>query len=376
MRRPGRRFLVALVVSLLAVLAPALVFRSWVAAQARAVVVLSRTIETPLLTWAVGVVTAEPRVQETVVASVPATLARSGGDGPRPAVVFVNGATELGRRHSDVQRLARGLARAGYLVVVPDPPGLASGEITLGTLAATVAVARAVADRPDARGRRVSFLGVSVGTTLALLAAQDPTLASRVSAVAGVAPYADLVKVVRLATTGHYGRRRYDADPFVALAVARSLAASLPRGRDRRVLVERLRAVDEDDPDPLARLRARATTGFGRAGRALLALLRNRDPRRFSMLYARLPASMREGVARLSPITSARRLQAPIVLASAPRDKYFPLGESRSLVRAADDGRLTVTRTLDHAIPEPSLDDVADLVRFDGFVVRALHSMR
>jgi hypothetical protein len=34
-----------------------------------------------------------------------------------------------------------------------------------------------------------------------------------------------------------------------------------------------------------------------------------------------------------------------------------------------------VTSTLDHAIPEPSLGDVADLVRFDGFVVRVLHSM-
>jgi hypothetical protein len=47
---------------LLAAFVTAVVFRSWVGAQARAVVVLSTTIETPLLTWAVAVVTAEPRV--------------------------------------------------------------------------------------------------------------------------------------------------------------------------------------------------------------------------------------------------------------------------------------------------------------------------
>jgi hypothetical protein len=33
---------------------------------------------------------------------------------------------------------------------------------------------------------------------------------------------------------------------------------------------------------------------------------------------------------------------------------------------------VTVTRTLDHAIPRPSLRDLLDLVRFDGFVVRSL----
>jgi pimeloyl-ACP methyl ester carboxylesterase len=181
--------------------------------------------------------------------------------------------------------------------------------------------------------------------------------------------------VVRLATTGYYGRRRYDADPFVALAVARSLAAGLPPGRDRRVLVERLRRIDDDDQHPLAALHVRPAADLGRPARALLSLLRNRDPRRFDTLYAALPASVRAGVARLSPLASAGRLEAPVLLASAPHDKYFPLAESRSLARAAGHGRLTVTSTLDHAIPEPSLGDVADLVRFDGFVVRVLHSM-
>lgn len=374
--RPGRRFLAAVLALLLAALVLAVVFRSWVGAQTRAVVVLSTTIETPLLTWAVAVVTAEPHVQDTVIAGVPSTLARPPGRGPWPAVVFVNGATDLGRHHPDVERLARGLARAGYLVVVPDPVGLARGEITLRTLAGTVAVARAVASRGDARGRRVSFVGVSVGTTLALLAAEEPTLARRVAAVAGIAPYTDLRKVVRLATTGSYRSRRYDADPFVSLAVARSLAAGLPPGRGRRVLVAELRAVDDDDPHPLAGVRARPPARLGRASRALLGLLRNRDPRRFDVLYAALPGSMRAGVARLSPLTSAERLRAPVLLASAPHDKYFPLAESRSLIRAAGHGRLTVTRTLDHAIPEPSVGDVADLFRFDAFVVRVLHSMR
>lgn len=38
--------------------------------------------------------------------------------------------------------------------------------------------------------------------------------------------------------------------------------------------------------------------------------------------------------------------------------------------------RLTVISTLHHAIPNLSLSDIADLFRFDGWVVRTLHAAR
>lgn len=377
MRRLLRPRPVALALLLAAVVA-VIVYRPWIGAQARAFVVLSITLKTPFLAWAVRVATDEPRAEETVVAGVPTTVVRPGGGDRWPVLVFVNGATARGRHHPAVQRLARGLARAGYVVLVPDLPGLARGEISDRTVAATVAVARAAADRPDVRGGRVGLVGVSVGTTLALLAAEDPALAERVSVVAGIAPYTDLAKVVRLATTGLYregGRLvRYRHSSFVALAVARSLVSGLPAGRDRRLLVARLRAVDDDAHDPLAGLRALSTAHLSPAARAVVELLANRDPRRFDKLYAALPVQLRAGIERLSPLSAARRLRAPVVLASAPHDKYFPLAESRALARAATGVELTVTPTLAHAVPKPSFGDLAGLFRFDGFVVRALHA--
>ena len=71
-------------------------------------------------------------------------------------------------------------------------------------------------------------------------------------------------------------------------------------------------------------------------------------------------------------------LRAPVEIASAPHDKYFPLGETRALARAATHARvrLTVTSTLHHAVPSLSLSDVADLFRFDGWAVRSLRSLR
>jgi pimeloyl-ACP methyl ester carboxylesterase len=302
-------------------------------------------------------------VEETAVGGAPSTLVRPGkGDGPWPAVVFVNGATRAGRHHERVQRLANGLGRAGFIAVVPDLPGLPLGEITLATKEAAIRAARATADRADARDGKVALYGVSVGATLALLAAESPALGGRVSIVGGEAPFVDLERTIRLATTGLYDGERYEIDPYVRLAIARSLAA---QGHPR--LLKRLEAVDDEDPEPLAGL-----TG----SQPLVALLLNRDPARFEELYARLPERLRRSVELLSPIRGAGRLTMPVELATAPHDPYFPPAESHELAGAAPAVRVTVTSTLDHAVPKLSFGDIADLGRFDGFVVRYLRTAR
>jgi pimeloyl-ACP methyl ester carboxylesterase len=376
-RRPVR---VGLLVVLVGVLVAALAYRDWVAAQARAAVVLTVALDAPVLAWVARVVTGEPMSLETSVAGVPTTVVRPDGDGPWPAIVFVNGATERGRFHPTVRRLARGLARAGYLVYVPDLPGLAHGQITERTAGATVRVSLAAARAPDARDGRVSLVGVSVGATLALLAAEAPGLADRVPLVGGIAPYADLREMIRLATTGSYrldGRLvPYATDPFLDLAIARSLAAGLEPSRARTLLLERLSGVDADDDDPLRVLRSLPARPLSPGARAVLAVVHNRDPGRFDFLYGRLPASVRARIRRLSPITQARRLRAQVELATSPEDDYFPPSQSEALIAIVPDARLTVTETLEHAIPDASLDDVADLFRLEAFVVRVLRGAR
>jgi len=363
---------------LVAGLVAALVFRSWLGAQTRAVIVLSRTSNAPVLSWLVGAMTDEPRAEETTIAGQPAILVRPGEGRSWPAVVFVNGVTRRGRHHPDVERLASALARAGYIVAVPDPPGLREGSLTLRTLAATTAVVRAVAERPDVRGGRVALLGVSVGASLALLAAEQPSVAGRVREVAGIAPYTDLVQVVRLSTTGvyleHGQRKRYRTKPFAALVVARSLVAALRRGRDRSLLLARLQAVPDDARDPLAALGTLHESRLRPPARALVRLLMNRDPAHFDPLYAALPRRVRQAASLLSPITGAARLQVRVLIASAPHDKYFPPDETRVLAHRAPHIALTITPTLQHAIPHLSIGDLAGVLRFDAFLVRALHA--
>jgi hypothetical protein len=98
----------------------------------------------------------------------------------------------------------------------------------------------------------------------------------------------------------------------------------------------------------------------------------NRDPARFDCLYAALPQRIRLAATLLSPISAAARLQARVLIASAPHDKYFPPDETRALAHRAPHVALTVTPTLQHAIPHFSIGDLAGLFRFDAFLVRVL----
>ncbi len=349
---------------------------SWIDAQARAVVALSPLLETPVLTPAVEAVTGEPRFADTIVAGNPALVVRPRGEGPWPAIFFVNGVVTEGRKLPEVRKLAEGLARAGYLVVVPDLPGLRRGEIRPETVHETLEVARTISERPDARDGTVGLVGVSTGATLSLLAAGDGEVAQRVSVVAGVAPYTDVRTVLSTATTGHYHGADgemvpYEVDPFLAGAITQSLVSTLPPSRDRDVLLDELEEVDRLRPEFLDELR-----GMGSDASSVAELLENRDPDRFDDLYAGLPEEVRAKMEELSPLAGGAHVNVPVEMVSGPHDKYFPLSETHAVVRIAPQARVTVSEALEHAELDSSVRHLPALLLMDGFVVRSLRQAR
>ena len=367
---------------MLAVLIGLLVsYWSWVDAQVRAAVVISSVLEAPILTPGVEVVSGEPGIEDVTVAGNPALVARPAGEGAWPAIFLVNGTVRKGRKLPEVRNLAEGFARAGYLVVVPDLPGLTEDRLTPQTADAATQVTREISGRPDVEHGKVALVGVSTGATLALLAAEDPTLRGKVSLVAGVAPYSNIKTVLNLATTGHYRRPdgepvRYEATPFLSYVVGRSLVAALPPGEDKLTLAAELERAGRESLDPLSGLRARRTGDLGPGAKSVVELLANRDPKRFAALYADLPDDVRRDLEELSPLAGTVRIRVPVELATGPHDKYFPASQSYALERVAPQHRVTVTGALDHAKLEVSLGDIPAFATFDAFVVRSLRTAR
>lgn len=249
------------------------------------------------------------RCAHECIAGVDALVAR-----PRhrsgPVVVFANAMTPLGVDEPAVGCFVSGLAAAGFVAMAPELPNVRGGEVTPETIDALVRVARAA-------GPEVTLVGASTGAGLAILAAADPRIAHRVTAIAAIAPFASLRNLLRLGTTGFYGDRPFEAAPLVGTAARCSLAASAP-----------------GDP-------------------AVPALLANRDPGRFDALYDDLRPTTHTLVDELSPLTRIGDVLAPVELASDPNDTYFPVEESRALQEAGQDVRLTVSSALRHVCPRP-----------------------
>ena len=243
----------------------------------------------------------------TRIAGVDALVAQPSRCG-RPVVVFANAATARGIEEPAVARLLGGLAAAGFVAVAPELPRVRAGEVTPRTVDALVEVAGSF-------GAPVALIGASTGAGVSILAAGDPRLANRVSAVLAVSPFASLERILRLGTTGRYRGRPYSIEPLVARATLRSVAASAP-----------------DDP-------------------AVPALLANRNPERFDDLFAALEPRTRALVTELSPLSRIGNVAAPIELAASPDDPFFPIDEARLLAAAGPDARLTETRALAHVRP-------------------------
>lgn len=258
------------------------------------------------------------------IAGVDALVARP-RRGSGPVVVFANAMTPLGVDEPAIARFVSGLAGAGFVAIAPELPNVRGGEVTPATVDALVRLA-------STAGREVALVGASTGAGLAILAAADPRIARRVTAVAAIAPFASLRHLLCLGTTGFYGERPFEAAPLVGTAARCSLAASAP-----------------DDP-------------------AVPALLANRDPGRFNALYDDLRPTTRALVDELSPLTRIGDVLAPVELASDLNDTFFPVEESQALAEAGRDVRLTVSSALRHVCPRPR----AGVVRVAGVLERTL----
>jgi hypothetical protein len=117
-------------------------------ARRRSLVLLAVVLHPPVVAPVVKRLTRKPRVESLNVDGVALEVLHPPGRGPWPAWLFINGAHPLRRREPVVWRLARGLARAGFLVVVPDIPGLGEGAVTRRTVDAAAAVVRYTTERP------------------------------------------------------------------------------------------------------------------------------------------------------------------------------------------------------------------------------------
>jgi len=381
--RPMRLILLGIVIAAVVL---GLLYGPWLAAQGRTVATLATAYETPVLSWATQKLTDEPRLVNTTIAGTEVTIVNPAGEGPWHTVLLLNGATADGRFDSNVLQVASGLARVGHRVVIVNSPDPQSGDFTAASETEAKRVALALSRASQTRDGEVSIVGLGLGGTLALLAAEDPRLAPRVPLVFAASPLTDFVELGRVATTGFHrtadGFTRYPVPPELLRLTANVLLDALPAGPPRDLLANEINsaltasAEDDENNDPFAALDELPDGLLGPRVQAVVDLLANDDPEAYDALYAELPAAVRDAMERLSPVRGARRLQARVELATAPNDPLVPFAQAEALEQAAPKIRITVSEAFSSTAARPSLGEPGELLSLNALFVRSLYEIR
>lgn len=271
---------------------------------------------------------------------------------PHGALLLVHGLSRAGRRHPDLVRLARLLARHHWLVLVPHFEGLAAFRLSGREVAEVRAALRALA----AQSPSVGVAGLSFGAGPALLAAADvPDL----TLTASFGGYADLRDVIRYLTTGvhQFGSRRYLQAPeeYNRWKLLALLIGFVQDERDRRLL-DRIawRKLADPSGDTSA-----LEADLGPEGHAVRALVLNRREDAVDGLLAALPADARAAIEQLSPLAAVPRLSGRLLIAHGAGDVSIPFTESLRLAEAsAGRAQAVIFETFEHTTAQsfwPSL---------------------
>lgn len=297
---------------------------------------------------------------------------------PKAALVLAPGLGREGRRDARVVAFATALARVGYRVLVPDVPNFQAQRVAASDSEVLADSLRYLLARRD-DGGRVGIAAVSYAVGPAVLAALEPDIAARVSAVTAIGGYYDTRTVVTFFTTGYFRERRDDAwqrrvpNAYGKWVFVLANAERIADPRDRTSLTAMARRKLADLNAGIDDLAPR----LGREGKAVLDLLANGDPDRAPDLIDGLPPAVR---ADLDGLSLARRdlsaLQARLVLIHGRDDAIIPYVESVALARAVPPGQahLALLDNLAHADLGPAgLMDAVRLWRAAYALMRTRH---
>jgi hypothetical protein len=295
---------------------------------------------------------------------------------PAAAMVLAPGLGRAGRRDPRLTIFASALTRVGYRVLVPDVPSFQAQRVTAGDSAVFADALRHVLAE---HGGSVAITAVSYAAGPAIIAALEPDVMPRVSAVAVIGGYYDTQAVVTFFTTGFFRetsdsrwqRRVPNAYGKWVFVLANAERIADPRDRTSLVAMARRKlddlhaGIDDLLPD------------LGPEGRAVTDLLANDDPARVPGLIAALPPAVRDDLEALSLARRELGALRRLILIHGRDDAIIPYTESVALARAAGErAHLALLDSLAHAdLGSGGLWDAVRLWRAAYALMRSRHDM-
>ena len=262
-------------------------------------------------------------------------------EGQRAAILLTHGIIETGKEDPRLIRFAYSLARAGFVVLIPELRGMKSLRILLSDVDDIVASFRFLASLNDQVDReKMGLLGFSFGAGPTLMAASRPSIRSQVDFLACFGGYFDPINVIRFITTGYYEYQgeegHHKPEPYGKKIFFLNNLDYVQSERDRRIL----RAIFTNEVMERKNERKEIRPLLGRLspeGLALYELLVNEDPKRVDGLIRRTDRRFQDYLDRLSMGRVVPSVEAYLIIGHGTSDPIIPYTESLRLADAVKD---------------------------------------
>jgi pimeloyl-ACP methyl ester carboxylesterase len=243
-------------------------------------------------------------------------------------------------------------------VLVPDIANLRAQQVSPSDARAIAAAIAWLAGCGEPGIASVGVMAISYAAGPAILAALLPDTAPRIRFLVAIGGYYDLEAVVTFFTTGYFRSgpdqpwQRGSPNAYGKWVFVAANAQRLDDPGDREALAamaeRKLKDLDADVADLQA--------GLGPQGRAVTALLDNRDPDQVPVLIGDLPEAVRGDLAALDlSRADLSQLDARLLLVHGRDDPIIPSTESLALAAAApDETSLYVVDSLAHVELDPA----------------------
>ena len=259
----------------------------------------------------------------------------------RAAILLTHGLIATGKEDPRLIRFATSLARAGFVVLIPELRGMKSLRILPSDVDDIVGSFRFLASlNGQVDEDKMGLLGFSLGAGLTAMAASHPSVRSQVEFLVLFGGYFDSINVIRFITTGYYeyqGKEgSHKPDPYGKEMVFLNNLDYVQSEQDRRILKEIFtnealeRKNERKEIHPLlGRLSPK--------GLALYELLVNEDPNRVEGLIRRTDRRFQDYLDWLSLGRVVPSVEAYLIIGHGTSDSLIPYTESLRLADAVKD---------------------------------------
>lgn len=292
-----------------------------------------------------------PRAEE----KIPADLYRLPDGEKRAAILLMHGIIEEGKDDPRLIRFARSLARAGFVVLVPELKGMKSFRILFSDVDDIVISFRYLASRKEiVDEKKMGLIGFSYGAGPTFMAAADPSIRRQVKFLVSFGGYYDPINVIRFITTGYYEYRGEKGflkpEPYGKWVFFMNNVDYVKNEKDRRLLKAVFKKEEEQKRDEAANLLGSLTP----QGRYLYELLINEDPGRVDDLVKKTDPRVRDYIGRLALAPLIPSIHAYLLIGHGSTDPLIPYTESLRLADAVQDKsrvHLAILKLFTHVDP-------------------------